>query len=129
MAAMICHGAFSRFPDLRVACVENGAGFVRPLFDNLSEAYRMAPQDFTEDPIETFKRNVYVHPFHEENIHELVRKLGADHILFGSDFPHPEGLADPLSYVDDLEGLVDDDKRKIMGGNLGRLMGVEAAAA
>jgi predicted TIM-barrel fold metal-dependent hydrolase len=129
MAAMICHGAFSRFPDLRVACVENGAGFVRPLFDNLAEAYRMAPQDFMEDPIETFKRNVYVHPFHEENIRELVGRLGADHILFGSDFPHPEGLADPLSYVDDLEGLADADKRKIMGGNLGRLMGVGAAAA
>jgi predicted TIM-barrel fold metal-dependent hydrolase len=128
MAAMVCHGAFWRHPNLKVACVENGAGFVKPLFTNLCEAYRMMPQEFEMDPIETFKRNVYVHPFHEENIHELVGRLGADHILFGSDFPHPEGLADPLTYVDDLEGLPEDDKRKIMGANLAGLMGVGQAA-
>jgi predicted TIM-barrel fold metal-dependent hydrolase len=46
-------------------------------------------------------------------------------VLFGSDYPHPEGLADPVSYVDELEGADDDRIRKIMGGNLARLMGVE----
>ncbi|NLD75184.1 MAG: amidohydrolase, partial [Acidimicrobiales bacterium] len=39
--------------------------------------------------------------------------------------PHPEGLADPVSYVEELEGLSDETVRKIMGGNLARLMGVE----
>jgi predicted TIM-barrel fold metal-dependent hydrolase len=126
MAAMICHGAFSRFPDLKVAAVENGSGFVRPLLASLAEAYRMIPQDFAEDPTEVFTRNVYVHPFHEEDIAGLVDLLGADHILFGSDYPHPEGLADPLSYVDDLAGLPPDVVAKIMGGNLAGLMGVTA---
>jgi predicted TIM-barrel fold metal-dependent hydrolase len=101
---------------------------VRPLFASLKEAYRMMPQAFTEDPIETFKRCIYVHPFHEEDVAGLVDLLGADHILFGSDFPHPEGLADPLSYVDELQGLPDDDVRKIMGGNLARLMKVGVTA-
>ncbi|HEY3143294.1 MAG TPA: amidohydrolase family protein [Acidimicrobiales bacterium] len=128
MAAMICHGAFSRFPELRVAVVENGSGFVRPLFHGLTEAFRMMPQEFAEDPIEVFKRNVYVHPFHEDDIRGLVDLLGADHILFGSDFPHPEGLADPLSYVDDLEGMPQDVVVKIMGANLAGLMKVGASA-
>lgn len=128
MAAMICHGALSRFPDLRIAAVENGSGFVRPLFHNLEQAYRMMPQEFAEHPIEVFKRNVYVHPFHEEDIHGLVQLLGADHVLFGSDFPHPEGLADPVSFVDDLDGLPHDDVVKIMGGNLARLMKVGVVA-
>ncbi|MBA2283031.1 MAG: amidohydrolase family protein [Acidimicrobiia bacterium] len=128
MAAMICHGAFSRFPGLKVAVVENGSGFVRPLFQNLAEAYRMMPQEFAEDPIETFKRNVYVHPFHEDDVHSLIEQLGSDHILFGSDFPHPEGLADPLSFVDDLEGLPRADIVKIMGANLAGLVKVGASA-
>ncbi|MDH5239074.1 MAG: amidohydrolase, partial [Acidimicrobiia bacterium] len=43
----------------------------------------------------------------------------------GSDYPHPEGLAEPCSYLDHLPaGLSDDDTAAIMGGNLGRLMGV-----
>jgi predicted TIM-barrel fold metal-dependent hydrolase len=128
MAAMICHGALSRFPDLRIAVVENGSGFVRPLFHNLKEAYRMMPQGFMEHPIDVFKRNVYVHPFHEEDIRGLVELLGPDHVLFGSDFPHPEGMADPITYVDELQGMPQDDIVKIMGGNLARLMGIGVAA-
>ena len=56
--------------------------------------------------------------------------MGVDHILFGSDYPHPEGLAEPCSYVDHLpEGLADEDVAAIMGGNLARLMRVEATTA
>ena len=50
-------------------------------------------------------------------------------MLFGSDYPHPEGLAEPSSYVDHLPaGLPEEDVRKIMGGNLARIMKVEALA-
>ena len=54
------------------------------------------------------------------------RRSGSDHVLFGSDYPHPEGLAEPCSYVDHLPaGLSDEDVRKIMGGNLARIMKVD----
>ena len=46
-------------------------------------------------------------------------------MLFGSDYPHPEGLADPASYVDELQGAPEDVVRKIMGGNLAKLMNVD----
>jgi predicted TIM-barrel fold metal-dependent hydrolase len=88
----------------------------------------MMPQGFLEHPIDVFKRNIWVHPFHEEDIKGLVDLLGADHVLFGSDFPHPEGMADPITYVDELEGMPRDDVVKIMGGNLGGLMGIGIAA-
>ena len=60
------------------------------------------PQDYQEKPSDTFKRHFWMHPFHEEDPRTLVKLLGADHIIFGSDFPHVEGLADPVSYVDEL---------------------------
>ena len=53
--------------------------------------------------------------------------LGADRVLFGSDYPHPEGMADPISFVDELAGLPDDDVAKIMGGNMNRLMHLDVA--
>ena len=48
---------------------------------------------------EIFNRNVWVHAFHEPDPKGLI-DLGipVDHIMFGSDFPHPEGMGDPLSY-------------------------------
>jgi predicted TIM-barrel fold metal-dependent hydrolase len=129
MSAFVCHGVFTRFPDLKVASVENGGDWVVPFLDHLEDTYRKMPQAFDEDPIEAFKRNVYVNPFHEDDIAELVNVMGVDHLLFGSDFPHPEGLAEPTTYVDHLpEGLPDDDVAAIMGGNLAGLMRVDAKA-
>src|SRR5947209_1454360 len=110
--ALILHGALSRFPDVKILSVENGSGFVRPLLHSLDEVWRMMPQECPENPVEVFKRQVYVHPFHEEDISGMVELLGDEHVLFGSDFPHPEGLADPISYLDDLEGMPDDTVRK-----------------
>jgi predicted TIM-barrel fold metal-dependent hydrolase len=49
-------------------------------------------------------------------------------VLFGSDYPHPEGLAEPATYVQQLAGVADETVRKIMGGNLARLMNVDDAA-
>jgi predicted TIM-barrel fold metal-dependent hydrolase len=77
-------------------------------------------------PSETFRRHFWMHPFHEEDPRGLVKLLGADHVIFGSDFPHVEGLAEPLSYLDELTGLPDEDIRKIMGGNMMELFGLVA---
>jgi predicted TIM-barrel fold metal-dependent hydrolase len=130
MAAFVCHGLFTRFPDLRVASVENGGDWVAPFIEHLEDVHRKMPHAFDEDPVAAFKRNVYVNPFHEDDIDTLVDLMGVDHLLFGSDFPHPEGLADPCSYVDHLpDGMSDDAVAAVMGGNLGRLMGVDVPTA
>jgi len=129
MAALTCHGVLTRFPELRVASIENGAEWVVPFLEHLEDVHRKMPQQFDEDPVEAFKRNVYVAPFHEDDIERVIETIGVDHVLFGSDYPHPEGLAEPCSYVDHLPpGLPDDDVAKIMGGNLARIMKVPVAA-
>jgi predicted TIM-barrel fold metal-dependent hydrolase len=126
VTAMICHGALWRFPDLKVALIENGAGWVPGLLQHMDHTYNSMPQLFPEKPSETFHRHFWMHPFHEEDPRGLVKLLGADHVIFGSDFPHVEGIADPITYVDELEGLPEDDVRKIMGGNMMGLVGVHA---
>lgn len=117
LAAMICHGALTRFPDLKILCVENGSGWVRNLLEQLTTAYRIMPKEFDEHPVEVFKRNIYIHPFLEDDVKSIVDIMGEDHVMFGSDFPHPEGIGDPLSFVDRLDGISDAAKVKIMGGN------------
>ena len=129
-AALTCHGLLTRFPDLRIASIENGADWVIPFLDHLAETYRRMPQMFDEDPVEAFKRNMYVAPFHEDDIAALVDVLGIDHLLFGSDYPHPEGLAEPCSYVDHLpKDMPQEDVEKIMGKNLARIMRVDSPVA
>jgi predicted TIM-barrel fold metal-dependent hydrolase len=127
VAALICHGALSRHPQLKVAVIENGSSWVAPLLGNLADVYKKMPQDFLEDPVTVFKRQVHVSPFWEEDLVALADLIGVDRVLFGSDYPHPEGLADPVSYVDELAGAPEETVRKIMGGNLARLMNVDDA--
>jgi predicted TIM-barrel fold metal-dependent hydrolase len=49
-------------------------------------------------------------------------------VLFGSDWPHPEGLKDPITFVDELTDFDEKDIAKIMGGNLMKLMKVSKPA-
>jgi predicted TIM-barrel fold metal-dependent hydrolase len=125
VSSLICHGALTRFPTAKVAVIENGSSWVAPLMRAMADAYKKMPQDFPEDPIVALKRQVHISPFWEEDLNELADLIGEDRVLFGSDYPHPEGLADPVSYTDELEGASDERVRKIMGGNLARLMNVE----
>ena len=126
VASAIGHGMCTRFPKLKITPVENGSGWVRPLLNDMEGAYSFNPHLFEEDPVQVFKRNIFVHPFHEDDPVGLCGVIGADNVLFGSDYPHPEGMSDPLSFVDDLEGLSKEDQAKVMGGNLSRLMNVAA---
>jgi predicted TIM-barrel fold metal-dependent hydrolase len=122
--SLICHGALQRFPKLRIALVENGGGWVPHFLEQLDHAYEKAPHRYDEQPSATFKRHFWMHPFHEEDPRELVHLLGADHVIFGSDFPHIEGLADPVSWAAELHGLPEDELRLVMGGNMMELMGL-----
>ena len=75
------------------------------------------PMLFNTDPVKSFREHVWVSPYYEDDITELKRLIGADRILFGSDFPHAEGLGQPMAFVEDLEGLSAGDIRLIMREN------------
>jgi predicted TIM-barrel fold metal-dependent hydrolase len=124
VASIVGHGLASRFPDIRFMPVENGSAWVRPLVERMEKVYERSADVFEEDPILALKRNVIIHPFHEEDPMGLIDLMGLDNVVFGSDYPHPEGLFDPLTWVDELDGLSVGDQAKIMGGNLSRLMGM-----
>ena len=89
MAAMVCHGAFTRFPDLKVACVENGANWVRHLLHDLSDLYAKMPHQFGEDPAEA-----------REDL--LATGVAAYLVLLGA---HARGLAAYWRTVALLDGI------------------------
>jgi hypothetical protein len=108
--------------------VENGSGWVRPMVSALQSSYEREPGLWDEDPFMVLKRNIWVHPFHEEDPRGLIDLIGVDQVVFGSDYPHIEGMSEPLSYVDELAGLSHEDVAKVMGGNLATAMKLPFAA-
>ena len=123
MASMIVHGVFTRHPTLRVASIENGSDWVALLAKRLRKKANQVPQAFREDPLEVLRRNVWVTPYYEEDLHALAATIGVEHVLFGSDWPHGEGLAEPLQFTKELTGFDDADVRKIMRDNVIELLG------
>src|SRR5258708_12897615 len=88
-------GVAARLPRLRFMPVENGSGWARPLVTTLQKVYERTPEIFDEDPMVTMKRSIFVHPFHEEDVLGLVELVGADNVVFASDYPHPEPMFYP----------------------------------
>jgi predicted TIM-barrel fold metal-dependent hydrolase len=125
IGALVIHGVFAAHPHLRVATIENGSGWVPELFRRFRKFYKQVPEAFPGDPIETFRRHVWVAPFYEDDLRALADMIGIDHLLFGSDWPHAEGLAEPAAFVDDLDGFDADEVRTIMRDN-GRALAEEA---
>ena len=124
VASFLAGGIFTRFPKIRVATIENGAEWVRPLFSKLKKAFKMRAHRWAEDPVETFRRHVWVSPFYEDDLTDLADLIGVSQIIFGSDWPHAEGLADPVSYIRDLDaaGYNQKDADKVMYDNAAALV-------
>jgi predicted TIM-barrel fold metal-dependent hydrolase len=123
MAAMVCHGVFDRHPKLKVSVLELGSAWVPELQRRLKHAYGKTPQLFKRDPVESFIEHTWVAPFYEDNIATTRDALGADRLLLGSDFPHPEGLSEPRAWLEDFASLTPAEQRMAFRDNLKGLSG------
>lgn len=117
LAAMICENLFERHPRLRVASIENGANWVEGLLHKLEITGNQYADMFTEPPVDVFKRHVWVAPFWEDDPVEIASLIGADRTLLGSDWPHLEGVADPMGYAERLLPMGDEKTRQVMRDN------------
>jgi predicted TIM-barrel fold metal-dependent hydrolase len=109
---------FTRHPNVRVATIESGSDWVPALQRGLEKSFAQVPGAFGgHDPVEQLRTNVWVSPYYEDDLVQLRDELGAEHIIFGSDYPHAEGLADPKAFVDDLAGFTDAEIKLVMRDN------------
>lgn len=122
LASAICHGMLTRFPRVRLISVENGGSWVGNLVKNLEAAYKKMPHEFPEHPRDVFQRNVWVNPFWEDSVLGLVDLIGAERVCFGSDYPHPEGLDEPVAWSENVRELPAADVERIMSTNLQALL-------
>ncbi|HET6953809.1 MAG TPA: amidohydrolase family protein [Acidimicrobiales bacterium] len=74
--------------------------------------------------VDQFREHVWVAPFYEDDMALLKDVLGADRLLFGSDFPHTEGLPEPTAFVKDIPTFSPEETRRIMRDNVLDLLAV-----
>jgi predicted TIM-barrel fold metal-dependent hydrolase len=128
VASLILHNLYGRFPRLQTLIVELASEWVPHTLVAMDGAARAARKGnwlggpISDLPSEIFRRHFSIMPFIDEDIRGLVGLLGADRVLLGSDFPHPEGLDDPWWFVKECR-LEDADAVKVCHDNAAALLG------
>ncbi len=125
-AGLILHNFFGRFPNIRVCLSEQGTVWLPYTLRKMDHAFLMGRKAkwaeggrLDRRPSQIFREHFVVAPFPEENVRRVVDEVGIDPIVFGSDFPHGEGLAYPSQYVNaQLGSFTPDEQRRIMRDNL-----------
>jgi predicted TIM-barrel fold metal-dependent hydrolase len=129
---LIYGNMFARFPNLRVISIENGSDWVPYLLRLMDKKKGMGrygrwiggrPKG---RPSEIFKEHCWVAPYPEDDIDAVVDVLGADRVLFGSDFPHPEGMVQPAKFAELMTRTPSDGVKKVMRDNAAGLLGLPA---
>lgn len=135
---LILSGVLARYPDIKFISVESGIGWVPFALEALD--YQFHGNDVAEEhpefdllPSEYFARNVYAcYWFEQLAPRRLIDKVGADNILFETDFPHPTSLYGDEVHARIKGGLSDCEesvRRKILWENGQKLYKVEEPTA
>jgi predicted TIM-barrel fold metal-dependent hydrolase len=132
LADLILNGTLERFPELRIGVVELTASWV-PHFllhiDGASDFYALRHGEpyhrLAERPSTYFLRQVRVAALPYEMPNRLVPRVGEDTYMIGSDWPHAEGVADPLAAAERaVKGLTGTARTNILGANASWLLGL-----
>jgi predicted TIM-barrel fold metal-dependent hydrolase len=132
LADLILNGVLERHPALRVGVVELTASWV-PHFllhiDGASDFYALRHGEpyrkLALRPSEYFMRQVRVAALPYEMPNRLVPRVGDDTYMIGSDWPHAEGVADPMAAAERaVVGLTGTARTNILGANAAWLLGL-----
>ncbi len=127
LASMIFSGVLERHPRLRLVLGESGIGWIPYVLWRMDAEWedqfkdlelKMAPSDY-------WRRQCWATYQTDPIGIKLIDELGADRVMWGSDFPHPDGVwPDSREYIQkELGHLPAEVRHKVICENAARLYG------
>lgn len=126
VAHLLFSGVLERYPDL-VVCVVHGGGFVPYQLGRMQRGFSALPH-LTARHIQTSPPELASRLYYDTVLHDpqalsfLVEKMGADHVVLGTDYPFEMGDPEPVRTVETIPGLSDEQRRAILGANTERIL-------
>jgi aminocarboxymuconate-semialdehyde decarboxylase len=130
-ASMVFGGVLDAFPKLEVMLPHAGGTFPA-LIGRLDRGAKVRRENehLRQPP------SAYLRRFHYDTIgHDvaivsnLVRQVGADRVVLGSDYTFDMGYERPVEVVEALTGVTDADRALILGGNAARMLRIARGPA
>ncbi|HEX9443928.1 MAG TPA: amidohydrolase family protein [Candidatus Binatia bacterium] len=120
IAALIFGGVIERFPRLKFGFFEVGVGFIPWLIDRLESAYDARPAARAKTkkrPRDCFKNFYFSLGADDSTLADVVKRIGSDRLMIGSDYPHPDGTyPETIALVEARAGLAPRDRANLLGG-------------
>ncbi len=110
LSMMLIDGVFERFPKLRGACVELGAGWVPSMLirlDWVAKIWSKTDENlarFTRKPSEQLTQQMAFTPYVFEDVGALIDQSNPELYLFSTDYPHTEGGRNPIARFESALG-------------------------
>ena len=128
LASIVFSGALDRFPGFKFVLGEAGVSWLPYILDRMDEEYedRYHQLNLSMKPSELWRRQGYSTYQHEPSVAVMIPLIGEDNIMWGSDYPHPDGIwPDSKKWIaEDLRGVSPAVQRKILCENAGKLYGL-----
>jgi len=125
LMSMIFGGVLERYPRIQVVLGESGIGWIPYVLHRMDAEWEDQFKDLelTMAPSDYWRRQCFATYQTDPIGIKLIDDLGADRVMWGSDFPHPDGIwPDSREYVDkELGHLPASVRRKIVCENAARL--------
>jgi uncharacterized protein len=128
LMSVIFAGVLERYPNLKLVIGESGIGWIPYVLDRMDLEWedQFKDLDLTMRPSEYWRRQCKA-TYQSDRIGvALLEELGPETIMWGSDFPHPDGVwPDSQEFIQkELGHLAPATRRKVVCENAGRLYGL-----
>jgi aminocarboxymuconate-semialdehyde decarboxylase len=128
LTRIIHGGVLEEHPALKL-CFVHGGGYLPFYSSRMDHSYEVRPEGrhHITRPPSSYLRQVYVDclVFDPAHLEFLIRQMGADHVVVGTDYPFDMGHYDPLGQIDGVPGLGDDDRELIRSTTAARLLNLK----
>lgn len=130
LMAIIFAGVLEHHPGLRMVIGESGIGWIPYVLDHMDLEWedQFKDLDLKMRPSDYWRRQCYA-TYQSDRIGiKLLDEIGEDNIMWGSDFPHPDGIwPDSLEYIQrEMSHLPAATRHKIVCANAAKLYGFAA---
>jgi predicted TIM-barrel fold metal-dependent hydrolase len=128
LMSMIYSGVLERFPRIRLILGESGIGWIPYVLWRMDAEWEDQFKDLSlkMPPSDYWRRQCFATYQTDPIGVKLLDELGADRVMWGSDFPHPDGIwPDSQKWIaEDLRSVSPAVRRKIVCENAGTLYGL-----